>query len=177
MLIIDTLQKPFTINAGQTKHLITLARERSLFLMEAVWTRFFPLSIALQRMLFEDKILGKIHRVFADFGLPFDIHNISREHRLLNPGLGGGALLDLGIYSLTWVMMTCFQNPENQGARPVVNGSMLKTPLTGVDEFTNVSLLFPKIRVSAVATTNMTVRSPDTFARIQGDKVCQSALN
>lgn len=142
--------------------------------MEAVWTRFFPLSIALQRMLFEEKVLGKIHRVHADFGLEFDIHNISKEHRLLNPDLGGGALLDLGIYSLTWVMMTCFQNPENQGERPIVTGSMLKTPLTGVDEFTTVSLQFPKIQVSALATTNMTVRSPETFARIQGDKVCPS---
>jgi predicted dehydrogenase len=166
-------QKPFTINAKQTKHLIALAREKNLFLMEAVWTRFFPLSIALQRMLFEEKILGKIHRVFVDFGLEFDIHNISKEHRLLNPDLGGGALLDLGIYTLTWVMMTCFQDPENQLSRPVVSGSMLKTPLTGVDEFTNVSLLFPKTQVSAVATTNMTVRSPETFARVQGDKVCR----
>lgn len=169
--VLTPTQKPFTINARQTEHLITVAREKNLFLMEAVWTRFFPLSIALQRMLFEDKILGKIHQVHVDFGLAFDIHNISKQHRILNPDLGGGALLDLGIYTLTWVMMTCFQNPENEGARPVVNGSMLKTPLTGVDEFTNISLLFPKIHVSAVATTNMTVRSPETFARIQGDKV------
>jgi predicted dehydrogenase len=125
-------------------------------------------------MLFQEKTLGKIHQVIVDFGLPFDIHNISKEHRLLNPDLGGGALLDLGIYCLTWVMMTCFQNPENEGTRPLVNGSMLKTPLTGVDEFTTVSLMFPKIQVSAVVTTNITVRSPESFARIQGDKVCRS---
>lgn len=140
--------------------------------MEAVWTRFFPLSIAMQRMLFEEKILGKIHRVAVDFGLAFDIHNISKQHRIVNPNLGGGALLDLGIYCLTWVMMTCFQNPENEGERPLVTGDMLKTPLTGVDEFTTVSLMFPKIQVSAVATTNITVRSPETFARVQGEKAC-----
>ncbi|KAH8904685.1 hypothetical protein BR93DRAFT_829758 [Coniochaeta sp. PMI_546] len=45
------------------------------------------MSVALQRMLFEDKIPGHIHRVFAEFGLPFDIHNILREHRLLDPDL------------------------------------------------------------------------------------------
>jgi predicted dehydrogenase len=134
-----------------------------------VWTRFFPLSIHLQDLLFTQKTLGKIHRVTADLGIPFSKDDLS--HRLLNPNLGGGALLDLGIYSLTWVFMTCFQDPENAGQKPVVTGGMLKTEETGVDEFTTISLMFPKTRVSAVASCNMTVRTNEDFCRIQGEKV------
>lgn len=99
-------EKPFTANAKQTKHLVSIAREKKLFAMEAVWTRCFPLAIELQRLLFEEQIIGRIRRVHTDFGMPFDLDDV--KHRLLNPDLAGGALLDLGIYNLTWIRMTCF---------------------------------------------------------------------
>ncbi|KAI5813043.1 hypothetical protein BZA77DRAFT_129337 [Pyronema omphalodes] len=160
-------EKPMTINAAQTAHLIQVAKEKGLFLMEAVWTRFFPLSRELNRLLFQERVLGKISHVTADFGLPFSKADLS--HRLLNPKLGGGALLDLGIYSLTWVMMACYADPDNQGEKPSVMGQMLKTKETGVDEFTTISLMFEKSRVSATASCNMTVRSTEDFCRIQGE--------
>ncbi|MCO5614095.1 hypothetical protein L7F22_068376 [Adiantum nelumboides] len=105
-------EKPFTINAAQTKHLAKVAREKNVFLMEAVWIRFFPLVISLKKLLHQDRILGKIHRVHADFAMHFDE---DPKHRLFNPDLGGGALLDLGIYPLTWIMILLFEDPDNQG--------------------------------------------------------------
>ncbi len=107
--------------------------------MEAVWIRFFPLVIELQRLMFEEKILGNVRRVFSDFGNQFAP---DPKHRLYNPDLGGGALLDLGIYALTWQMITLFQDPANKKTPPSVVGSIVKTPLTNVDEFTTMILNF-----------------------------------
>jgi predicted dehydrogenase len=67
--------------------------------MEAVWTRFFPISREIQRLVHEEKVLGDIRRVYADLSMPFEKNPKSR---LYNPELGGGALLDLGIYPFTW---------------------------------------------------------------------------
>ena len=58
-------EKAFTTNAPQTKKLIETAKEKKLFLMEAVWTRFFPMSIQIRRMI-QDGELGDVHRVIAD---------------------------------------------------------------------------------------------------------------
>lgn len=62
-------EKPFTVNAEQTKILAKLAQEKKLFLMEAVWTRFFPLSIAVREYVKTGKI-GIVKRVIADLSLP-----------------------------------------------------------------------------------------------------------
>ncbi|SCU87292.1 LADA_0E03114g1_1 [Lachancea dasiensis] len=164
-------EKPFTINATQAKKLFELAESKNLFLMEAVWTRFFPLVYELQRLLFEEKILGKVQRVFADASVPFGLNDLPETHRMLNPDLGGGALLDLGIYALTWIFITCFEDPDNEGQLPIVTSGMLKTKTTNVDESTNISLIFPASHVAAVATTNMVVKTdPDRVCLIQGEK-------
>ena len=161
-------EKPFTINADQTEHLIRVARENKLFLMEAVWIRFFPIVLEIQRLIHHDRALGNVRRVFSDFGMPF---KPDPKHRLYNPELGGGALLDLGIYALTWQMLTLFQDPANNATPPSVVGSIVKTPLTGVDEFTTMVLNFTPTAAQGVASTNMTVRTPDTYCvLIQGDK-------
>ena len=77
--------------------------------MEAVWTRFFPITLEIQRLIHKERVLGKIQRVFSDLSICFDP---DPKHRLYNPELGGGALLDLGLYPLTWQMVTLFQDPE-----------------------------------------------------------------
>lgn len=102
-------EKPFTINAKQTEHLIKVAKSKNLFLMEAVWIRFFPIVLEIQQLIHKERVLGKVHRVFSDLSMTF---TPDPKHRLFNPDLGGGALLDLGIYPLTWQMITLFQDPE-----------------------------------------------------------------
>lgn len=90
-------EKAFTVNAPQTKKLVETAREKKLFLMEAVWTRFFPLSIQIRKMIEEGK-LGAVHRVIADLSFGQDVENTwgadGAKHRMVNPDLAGGALLD-----------------------------------------------------------------------------------
>jgi hypothetical protein len=90
-------EKPFTINAKEASSVIDRARELKLPLLEAIWTRFLP-HIQQMREIIASGALGDIHTVIADHGqfLPEEI-----APRLWWPELGGGALLDLGIYPIT----------------------------------------------------------------------------
>lgn len=90
-------EKPLTLDATTSRDLIDTARTAGVFLMEAVWTRCNPLVRRLCRLV-ADGAIGEVTTVHADFGLagPYP-----PEHRLRAPELGGGALLDLGIYPLT----------------------------------------------------------------------------
>ncbi len=86
-------EKPLAATVADAERMVRLAREAGVFLMEAMWMRFNPLI----QMLAADPRFGEIRSVHASFGfaLPYD-----PAHRLWAPELGGGALLDLGIYPL-----------------------------------------------------------------------------
>ncbi|WP_288380877.1 Gfo/Idh/MocA family protein [uncultured Massilia sp.] len=91
------VEKPFTMNLREAEQVVTLARSRRLFLMEAMWTRYLPGFQEVQRIIASGEI-GAVSQVVADFGFTA---NFGPEHRAFNPELGGGALLDLGIYPLS----------------------------------------------------------------------------
>ncbi|MES2017447.1 MAG: Gfo/Idh/MocA family oxidoreductase [Pseudomonadota bacterium] len=90
-------EKPFTMNRREAEQVIALAREKRLFLMEAMWTRFMP-ALALVRDIIASGEIGKVRHVIADFGFTA---TTDPDHRVNNLALGGGALLDLGIYPLS----------------------------------------------------------------------------
>ena len=90
-------EKAFTINAAEAEGLVALARERDLFLMEAMWMRCSPLIRRLQQLIATGD-LGEVRAVHADLGFLADLPSTDR---LLDPALGGGATLDLGVYLLT----------------------------------------------------------------------------
>jgi predicted dehydrogenase len=87
-------EKPFTLNAAQARDLVALARERELFLMEAMWSRFLPSFIEVRRLV-DEGVIGDVRLLSADFGFQkaFD-----PSHRLFDLAMGGGALLDVGVY-------------------------------------------------------------------------------
>jgi len=89
-------EKPFAVNGREVRGMIAKAREKNLFLMEALWSRFLPNVIKAKEIIDSGQI-GKVNLLAADFGLglPFD-----PNHRLFNKQLIGGSLLDLGIYPL-----------------------------------------------------------------------------
>ncbi|MGA1426182.1 MAG: Gfo/Idh/MocA family protein [Ilumatobacteraceae bacterium] len=89
-------EKPFALNARQAESMIATARNERRFIMEAIWSRFLPVYVSLGEVLASQR-LGRIHHVAADFGF---VAPSQPTHRLNNPSLGGGALLDLGIYCL-----------------------------------------------------------------------------
>jgi predicted dehydrogenase len=90
-------EKPFTMNLREAEQVVALAREKKLFLMEAMWTRFMPALAEVRRIIASGEI-GEVHQLHADFGFA---STRDPEHRVNNRALGGGALLDLGIYPLS----------------------------------------------------------------------------
>jgi predicted dehydrogenase len=116
-----------------------LAKEKNRFLLEAVWTRFFPISIQI-RELISTGTLGHIHLAFADLNTIVDKEKVTMKHRIYNPDLAGGSLLDLGPYSLTWIMQTIYDAQKNRGEKPQVTGSLVPVKETGVDETATVVL-------------------------------------
>ena len=90
------VEKPFTINAKQAEELVELARSKQLFLMEAMWTRFNPAILQVRKWMDEGRI-GDARLLQAQFG--YD-GGEDKSFRHLNRDLGGGALLDIGIYTL-----------------------------------------------------------------------------
>lgn len=94
-------EKPFTINERELEQVVRVARKRKLFLMEAMWTRFFPVMVKV-RALIAAGAIGDVRMVEADFGFRT---NVNEEGRLFNRALGGGALLDVGVYTVSFAQM------------------------------------------------------------------------
>ena len=94
-------EKPFAVNAAQAERVVQEARSRGLFLMEAMWTRYFPLMDRV-RSLIDEGALGEVRRVHADFGYRTDV---KPEYWLFDLHQGGGGLLDVGIYPISLASM------------------------------------------------------------------------
>ncbi len=131
------VEKPFTQNARQAEAVIALARDRRLFCMEAMWTRFNPASRRLCAML-ADGVIGEIRLVQGDFRVR--MHPLSPKmmpwNRMYSPRLAGGALLDLGIYPVAFLHMLMGRPPET------VEGSATMT-WTGVDKSSEYRFGYP----------------------------------
>ncbi|MFF0111696.1 Gfo/Idh/MocA family protein [Streptomyces prasinus] len=94
-------EKPFTLNVREAAELVGLARDKGLFLMEAMWMYCHPMVRRLKALI-DDGAIGEVRTVQADFGLAA---NVSASHRLRDPALGGGALLDLGVYPVSFAQL------------------------------------------------------------------------
>jgi predicted dehydrogenase len=116
-------EKPFAINAKEAEDMIACARGKNLFLMEAMWTHFFPAVQEAQRLVREGKI-GDLRMLKADFCFRADW---KPEERLLNPNLGGGGLLDVGVYTVAFAHLFF-------GREPASVHSLAHIGETGVDE-------------------------------------------
>jgi predicted dehydrogenase len=95
------VEKAFTVTAEQASMLVGVAADKKVFMMEAMWTRFLPHVIAI-RELIADGSIGEIVTFEADHGKRFDYDPSSR---FFNPALGGGAMLDLGVYPISFASM------------------------------------------------------------------------
>ncbi|THX27924.1 NAD(P)-binding protein [Aureobasidium pullulans] len=139
-------EKPITVNAAQVKLLYRTAKERNLFLLDAVWTRYFPLSVQIRNIISEGKI-GEGLRVIADTSMGRDVDDLwlNQRRRKVNLDLAGGALLEIGIYSITWIFQSMYHTlPVHQRQPPSkIMSLMVKYPKTGVDEDTTFIISFP----------------------------------
>ena len=116
-------EKPFAVNAQQAARMIAEARDRKLFLMEAMWTRFLP-AVRKAMALIEEGAIGEPRHVAVDFGFRSEV---DPESRLFAPALAGGSLLDVGVYCLSFCSLVFHQQPDRLQ-------SHLSIGATGVDE-------------------------------------------
>ncbi|AEF83053.1 Gfo/Idh/MocA family protein [Leadbettera azotonutricia] len=136
-------EKPTAINAGELKEMIGAARDNKTFFMEAMWTRFTPPLCKVREWLSQG-FIGEVKMVQANFGFSTDLNP---QGRLFNLELGGGSLLDAGIYPLSLASMVF------GGKKPEKISSQAYFGETGVDEEAAVILSYggPRIAYAASA--------------------------
>ena len=150
-------EKPFTVNAAEAAEIVAVARAKKVFLMEAMWSRYLPIIVQVRKWLDEGAI-GEPLQVNADFGFRA---GVNPEGRLFSPALAGGALLDVGIYVVSFAAMVLGSDPEQIAATAHIGE-------TGVDENTGILLRYKN---GAVATLSCAVRaSSPHMARIAGSE-------
>lgn len=135
------VEKTFTATVAGAEEVVRAARERGVFAMEAMWTRFQP-AIVTARELVDDGAIGEVRQVQADLGVerPYD-----PTDRLLDPAQGGGAMLDLGVYVVSFAQYF-LGTPD----RVVVSGSLAPT---GVDAEAGLLLGYDDGRVATLLAT------------------------
>jgi dihydrodiol dehydrogenase / D-xylose 1-dehydrogenase (NADP) len=137
-------EKPFTINASEAEEVIALAREKGLFLMEAMWSRYIPIIVKLRDLLAEGAI-GEVRALTADLGFR---REVDPQSRLFNPELGGGALLDVGIYPISFASMAL--------GTPSRIASLAHLGETGVDELAGIVLGYDEGQLAILHTALQT---------------------
>ncbi len=150
------VEKPFTMTEREATDLVDLARSRNLFLMEAMWTRCLP-HIAAVRELIADGEIGEIVAVEADHGQRFEYDPSSRW---FSPELGGGALLDLGVYPVSFASMLL--------GEPEAMLRMIDYAPTGVDQ--QMSMIFGYSGGAQSYLNTTTLAKTPTTASISGTK-------
>jgi predicted dehydrogenase len=109
-------EKPFALDRAHAQEMIDMARSKQLFLMEALWTLFIPAFVDAIRQV-ESGVIGDIHSIKADFGF-YSPYNPSS--RLYNPALGGGSILDIGLYPAL-LFQNVLGKPPLAGVKVVAN--------------------------------------------------------
>jgi len=149
-------EKPMGINSTQVQIMIAEAKSKKLFLMEAIWTRFMP-AIEKVLALLDQKTIGDIVQIRADFGFKAEFNP---ENRLFNKKLGGGSLLDIGIYPIFLSLLVL--------GIPTAIKAMARMTTTDVDSF--CALLFDySTNAKAVLESSIEANTP-TEAYIHGTK-------
>lgn len=148
-MVLDCLQagkpvlceKPFALNAREAQEMIDAARKEDLFLMEAMWSRFLPVTKTVRQWLKEGRI-GQVKYVRADHGFLFEDHTT----RQFDKKAGGGAMMDLGVYAVSFAVMVL-------GYEPVEIKALAALGETQVDEQSVIALRYPENEIAVLSCT------------------------
>lgn len=122
-------EKAFTMNSVQAKEIVSLAREKGVYVAEAIWTRYMPSRQIINEAI-DSGILGQVSMLTANLS-----YDIDAKERIIRPELAGGALLDVGVYALNFALMH-FGNGIAK-----IDSSVMKTD-TGVDGMETITLSY-----------------------------------
>ncbi len=148
-------EKAFTMNSQQAKEIAKLAKEKGVYVAEAIWTRYMPSRKMIQDML-DSGVIGKVSTLTANLS-----YVISQNYRIVAPELAGGALLDVGVYGLNFATMHFGTDIER------IESSVQFTD-TGVDGMESITIYYKDGRM-AVLTHGIYARS-DRKGIFYGDK-------
>lgn len=148
-------EKAFTANARQAEDLLTFAKEKGVFITEAIWTRYMPLSLKIQELL-KEGVIGTPYTLSANLSYP-----ISNKERIIRPELAGGALLDIGVYTLNFAAMAF-------GSDIAETHSVCQKTQTGVDAQESITLFYKDGRMATLQSS--IYAKSDRMGVISGDK-------
>lgn len=148
-------EKAFTANTRQAEELLDFARAKKVFITEAIWTRYMPLSLKIQQLL-KDGVIGTPYMLSANLSYP-----MSEKERILQPELAGGALLDLGVYALNFAAMAF-------GGDIAETHSACQKTDTGMDAQENITLFYKDGKMASLQ-AGIYAKS-DRMGVISGDK-------
>lgn len=148
-------EKAFTANAAQARQVLKYAEENGLFVSEAIWTRFMPMRYTLDSLI-AGGVIGSITSLTANLG-----YSLAHVERLVKPELAGGALLDLGVYTINFALMTFGSNIKD------IRSACVKNEY-GVDSYNSIIMTF-EYGKTAVLHSNM-LANTDRRGIIYGNK-------
>jgi len=148
-------EKAFTATAWQAEELLRISKEKNVFITEAIWTRYMPLSKTINEVI-ESGIIGKPVMLTANLGYP----NYAKD-RMVNPGLAGGALLDLGVYTLNFASMILGSDIEK-----IVSSCTLTD--TKVDAQNSITLIYKSGAMAVLSSSNFA--KTDRQGIVSGEK-------
>ncbi|CDK25466.1 unnamed protein product [Kuraishia capsulata CBS 1993] len=161
-------EKAFCMNAREAREMFALAEKKGLFLMEAMWTRFFPVIHEIRDLLFEQKALGEIRRLIMDMSFDAKLEALSDDDRMKNPRLGAGSVLDLGVYVLTYSRLLLDSGVGNKAAKFTSTAAMKIRG--GVDLLTSILVQYEETGRQAVLTCGLEVAGSQPYLRLSGTK-------
>ncbi|KAM6980432.1 trans-1,2-dihydrobenzene-1,2-diol dehydrogenase-like [Aplochiton taeniatus] len=164
-------EKPFAMNGRQVKDLVAAARMSNVFLMEAIWSRCFPVHAEVRRLLAEEAV-GEVKLVKAYFGSP-QLH----IPRSVEKELGGGALLDIGVYCLQFVLMVFNgERPESIQATGVLLDSGVDESMVVVMKFSGNRMAFCTFSIAVSLPNDATISGTNGTIRVAGPMHCPTKL-
>ena len=163
------VEKPATMNAAQYKRCMELATKQNVVLMEAMWTRYLPATRYMKEELLPK--IGQVRRVYSEFSFPIVGPDLSNDSRFLDKAAGAGALLDQGVYALTWADLAL--NGLTVTDSKVLHASSTCVPGRPgeVDDMNTIVLV--NQNATAIVTTSMTLpgsSKPAFYVRLGAKK-------
>ena len=175
------VEKPATMNRAQYEKLVEHAKGKDVVLMEALWTRYLPAAKYLQEELLPR--IGQVRRVYADFSFPIVSPELSLSSRFLDKQAGAGALLDQGVYALTWADIA-LNHASSEATTRVVHANSLPVK-AGQDDVDDINtIILSKSDTSSgsqsavgIVTTSMSLtgsNKPPFYQRLRAKKPAPS---
>ncbi|KAF2151595.1 dimeric dihydrodiol dehydrogenase [Myriangium duriaei CBS 260.36] len=162
-------EKAFTINAKEAREVFDAAKKKGVYVAEAMWLRHRPMVTKFRQLLFDNNAIGNVALATSNFALPLDIPGLPATSRYKDPELGAGTLLDIGIYPLTWLILSLDSNGPQSPEDPKVIAT--QTHSSGVEATTSVILHYPSTgRQGVLTSTFMTEQIRGTVCRVQGSE-------